>query len=135
MFVPRPLIRTMVVRRKTWGSPVRDYSSYGDAFAAELDDRGNLIWNTFLGGGGTDSGSAIAVDGSGNAYVVGSASSADFPTTADAYDTSPNGGRDAFVRTVLHFSEQFVEIASGELPFEWGGNRLVVLLELEDARF
>src|SRR5206468_10233567 len=30
-----------------------------------------LTWNTFLGGGGTDYGFGVAVDGSGNIYVSG----------------------------------------------------------------
>src|SRR5439155_638026 len=55
----------------TWGSPVRAYSSGIDAFAAKLDSSGNLTWNTFLGGSGTDLGKGIAVDGSGNVYVAG----------------------------------------------------------------
>ena len=55
----------------TWGSPVRPYTSDEDAFAARLDSSGALIWNTFLGGSGFDSGCAIAVDGSGKVYVSG----------------------------------------------------------------
>jgi len=55
----------------TWGSPVRAYTSGGDAFAAKLNSSGTLQWNTFLGGNGSDQGYAIAVDGSGNVYVGG----------------------------------------------------------------
>src|SRR5712692_4103019 len=55
----------------TWGSPVRAYSGGPvDAFAAKLDSNGNLIWNTFLGGSGTDYGYALSVDISGNVYVA-----------------------------------------------------------------
>jgi len=39
-----------------------------------------LVYSTFLGGTGFDSGWGIAVDSAGNAYVTGIASSADFPT-------------------------------------------------------
>jgi hypothetical protein len=39
-----------------------------------------LVYSTFLGGTGQDSGSAIAVDSAGNAYISGEAGSANFPT-------------------------------------------------------
>jgi len=60
----------------TWkgaSDPVRAFTGtdYDDAFAAKLNTSGTLLWNTFLGGGGTDEGRAIAVDGSGNVYVAG----------------------------------------------------------------
>ena len=56
-----------------------------------------LVYATFLGGSSDDVASAIAVDGAGRAYVTGSTSSTDFPTTPGAFDTSYNGGGDAFV--------------------------------------
>ncbi len=37
------------------------------------------------------------MDGTGSAYVTGTTASADFPTTAGAFDTTFNGGTDAFV--------------------------------------
>ncbi len=44
-----------------------------DAFAAKLSTDGStLIYSTYLGGAFSDAGSAIAVDGSGNAYIAGS---------------------------------------------------------------
>ena len=55
----------------TWGSPVRAFSSGGDAFAAKLDSSGALTWNTFLGGSGSDYGNSVAVDANGNVYVAG----------------------------------------------------------------
>ncbi|NCC26485.1 MAG: hypothetical protein EOM25_14995, partial [Deltaproteobacteria bacterium] len=51
--------------------PVRAFAGNSDAFVARLDSSGNLVWNTFLGGGTNDFGYAIVLDGSGNIYVTG----------------------------------------------------------------
>ncbi|OGO29676.1 MAG: hypothetical protein A2Z16_15265 [Chloroflexi bacterium RBG_16_54_18] len=60
---------------RSWGFPVRPYTSGQDAFAARLDSNGGLTWNTFLGGSTDDFGWGIAVDGNSNAYVVGTSNS------------------------------------------------------------
>jgi hypothetical protein len=56
----------------TWGSPVRPFAGWRDAFVAKLNNNGDLLWNTFLGGPTyADYGIGIAVDTSGNVYVAG----------------------------------------------------------------
>lgn len=75
--------------------------SYGggdaDAFVAKLSATGRtLLYSTSLGGGGTDGATGIAVDGAGNAYVVGYTTSTDFPTVEALQDKS-GGFDDAFV--------------------------------------
>jgi hypothetical protein len=71
---------------------------YRDAFVAKMSPDGTgLAYATFLGGSRNDYGYAIAVDGVGSAYVAGTTESSDFPTTVEAFDTSHNGNRDAFV--------------------------------------
>jgi len=60
----------------SWGDPVRPYTSGDDVFAVKLDGGGNLLWNTFLGGSGTDRGHGIAVNGDGDVYVAGSSEAA-----------------------------------------------------------
>jgi len=56
-----------------------------------------LLYATLLGGNGTDFGLHVAVDASNNAYVTGSTSSVNFPTTPGAFDQTFGGDRDAFV--------------------------------------
>ena len=51
-----------------------------DAFIAVLNAAGSAFtYKTYVGGSGIDSGSGIAVDGSGNIYITGFTFSADFP--------------------------------------------------------
>ncbi len=56
-----------------------------------------LSYSTYLGGSSGDSPAAIAVDTSGNAYVVGRTESTDYPVTAGAFQTASGGVEDAFV--------------------------------------
>ena len=55
------------------------------------------VYSTYLGGGGTDQGHGIAVDGSGNAYVTGYTGSTNFPTSQPSAGAANGGGEDAFV--------------------------------------
>jgi Beta-propeller repeat len=56
-----------------------------------------LAYSTYLGGSGQDAGLEIAVNAHGSAFVTGLTTSLDFPTTPGAFDTTHNGGYDAFV--------------------------------------
>jgi len=72
----------------------------GEVFVTKLNATGTaLVYSTFLGGDGGcghaevaetfgDVGTAITVDGSGEAFVVGIACSANFPVTAGAFQTT-----------------------------------------------
>src|SRR4029077_11564286 len=69
-----------------------------DAFVTKLNAAGSaLVYSTYLGGTAVDYGTRVAVDASRNAYVMGPTSSAVFPTTPGAFDTTANGGFDVFV--------------------------------------
>ncbi len=70
-----------------YGTMLRGNSN---AFVTKLSSTGARVYSTYLGGGGTDIGNAIAVDGTGNAYVTGSTNGG-FPTTSNAYETNYSG--------------------------------------------
>jgi len=74
-------------------------SGASDAFVARITAQGALAWATYLGGTGDEFGQAIALDARGNAWVVGSTDSPDFPTPG-GFGTSPGGASDAFVARI-----------------------------------
>jgi hypothetical protein len=60
-------------------------AGYANAFVSKLNWAAStstlrLVYSTYLGGSGFDQGAGITVDSSGNAYVIGSTASTDFPT-------------------------------------------------------
>ncbi|PYV37389.1 MAG: hypothetical protein DMG06_28270 [Acidobacteria bacterium] len=68
-----------------------------DAFVAKLDALGGaLVYSTYLGGDYDDSGSGIAVDSQGNAYVVGMTESPNFPIMRP-FQPASGGHRDGFI--------------------------------------
>ncbi len=76
------------------------YGGNGDAFVAQMNSTGDaLTYSTYLGGQGADAGQGIALDSSGNAYVIGSTQSNDFPLVTPFQPTA-GGSTDAFVAEV-----------------------------------
>ncbi len=75
---------------------------WADVFIAKLNASGSgLVYATYLGGAGGslhgDEPYAIAVDGQGQAYVTGLTTSADFPTTAGAFQPNWSGYTNGFI--------------------------------------
>ncbi len=71
--------------------PVKDpiQLDAGTAFLSKFSPAGTtLVYSTHLGGSGGDEAAAVAVDSSGNAYVVGTTGSGDFPLLMDAFRTA-----------------------------------------------
>ena len=72
-----------------------------NAFLTKLNSAGSaLIYSTYLGGNTMDTGIRIAVDGSGNAYIIGNTTSPNFPTTPGAFQTTFLGVECAFVAKI-----------------------------------
>jgi len=79
--------------------------AFPDAFVAVMDPSqsgdASLVYSTYLGGNGSDRGTAIAVDSSGVAYLTGQTTNGSFPTTINAIQPSFGGGSsDAFVTKI-----------------------------------
>ena len=92
-------------------------ASGSDAFVTKLSAGGaSQVYSTYLGGSVDDQGLAIALDGSGNAYVTGSAASSDFPTAnaiqavsvfTDAFITKLNASGSALVYSTFLGADGF----------------------------
>jgi hypothetical protein len=69
----------------------------GDAFITKLNATGDaLVYSTYLGGNGADTANGIVV-AAGDAYVVGTTTSTNFPTTQGVFQSTYGGEGDAFI--------------------------------------
>ncbi len=69
-----------------------------DAFVTKLNAAGNaLVYSTYLGGSGVESGNAIALDSSNSAVIIGDTTSTNLATTAGVFQTRSGGNQDVFV--------------------------------------
>ena len=94
------------------------------AFISKFNSAGaQLVYSTFLGGSGHDGGQAIVLDAANEAIVTGYTTSADFPTTAESFQTKYTGsGSDSFVTKLSAdgsklASSTFLGGSAYELPF------------------
>lgn len=80
----------------SFADPTENGSS-SDAFVGKLNATGSgFLYSRMLGGTTTDSADDLVLDGSGNAYVVGTTYSSDFPMVG-GFQRTFGGGTDAFV--------------------------------------
>ncbi|MBC8123871.1 MAG: SBBP repeat-containing protein, partial [Gemmatimonadaceae bacterium] len=68
-----------------------------DAFVTGFSPTGTLAYSSYLGGDGSDVGSAITMDEAANVYIAGYTESFDYPTTDGAFQRTLNGIQAAFV--------------------------------------
>ncbi|MGH9476977.1 MAG: SBBP repeat-containing protein [Terriglobales bacterium] len=89
-------------------APQKTFGGSTDAFAVALNSSGSAtLYATYIGGSGTDSGSSVAVDATGNAYVGGATASSDLPVTPGALQSALAGKTDGFVAQILHSGSSF----------------------------
>jgi hypothetical protein len=95
-----------------------------EAFVTKLVHTGtgnvSLAYSTYLGGDRDDAGTGIAVDGSGNAYVIGTTRSTNFPTLNQYQTNSDSLKNDAFVTKLVYDGSTTLSLAYSTYL---GGNR------------
>jgi len=109
-------------------------TDFSESFLMKVDPTGStLIYSSYLGGEGDDVANAVAVDQTGDAYVVGHTSSYLFPVTAHAFQSVMHGTGDAFV-TKLPLGSSGVLSITEVLPNS-GGNAGSVTATIIGAGF
>jgi hypothetical protein len=69
-----------------------------DLFITKFNPNGNLLYSSFFGGSGDDTGRDCTFDSNNNYIITGHTSSSDFPITLDAFQDDFGGGTDdAFI--------------------------------------
>ena len=81
------------------GSPISsNQGGETDAVVFKLDPSlTDLIWSSYLGGGGADAAYSVQLNSNNDYVVAGGTKSSDFPFTSGADDTSFNGEVDGFI--------------------------------------
>lgn len=81
---------------------------YYDAVISKLSAGGSqLLYSTYLGGSDQDAAHGIAVDSQGNAYIIGSTYSTDFPVL-DPFQQENAGSKDAFLAKLSPGGDQLL---------------------------
>ena len=89
-----------------------------DVLLVEIDPAATTqLFATYLGGGGNDLPSGLALGADGALYMAGTTNSADFPTMQGAFQTVLGGGTDAFVVKIGSASAAAVSLTPGSLQY------------------
>ncbi|MFC2173661.1 SBBP repeat-containing protein [Acidobacteriota bacterium] len=94
-----------------------------DGFVSKFDASGGLVYSSYLGGTGKDGLGGVAVDPSGNAFVIGAGDSTDYPTASPVQPAS-GGGYDVLVSVLVPDGSSFVysTYLGGSASDGWGTN-------------
>ncbi len=121
---------------ETAGARLGPVSGSSELFVAKLDPAASgassLLYLTFLGGSGTQTGGSLAVDGSGNVAITGTTTSTDFPVTdgstpgggpntTTVSELDPSGGKLVF-STLLGGSGAMSQAGRGGIAVNSSGN-------------
>lgn len=88
------------------------YKGGNDIYAAQLSSSGKtLIWGTYLGGSGGDSGCSSTHDMSGNIIVSATTSSTDIPVSS-SFDMTFNGMKDIYVAKLSKISSSPPQVSA-----------------------
>jgi hypothetical protein len=86
----------------TAGAYDTGYNGGTDVFVCMLSPTGTtLSYSTYLGGSSDEEGTAVKTDSGGKVFIAGFTGSGNFPFAGFPYDSSHNGGFDAFVTKLL----------------------------------
>jgi photosystem II stability/assembly factor-like uncharacterized protein len=85
----------------TANAPQQTNAGGYDGFVSEISpDGGSLLFSTYFGGSGNELVAGMAIDGAGNAAIVGNTSSSDMPVSPTAPQAKLSGSLDGFVAVV-----------------------------------
>jgi hypothetical protein len=92
-----------------------------DVFVVKLSTNGSLVWAANMGGTFTDTGSAIAVDATGNVFITGSfGDNADFDPGAGEQLLTVSGDNDAFLCKLTSAGTLSWAFGMGGVDFDFG---------------
>ena len=77
--------------------PGLDFPDAAAAAAVLNADGSDLVYGSYIGGAGDDFASAVAIDPTGKVWLGGGTSSADFPVTPDADQSTPLGDSNGWI--------------------------------------
>jgi len=81
----------------TLGSFQQQNAGGSDAFVGKFSSSGSFLWATYCGGSGSEDGTSITTDPSGNVILSGSTGSTDFPVSSLPYQSSLDAMMDGFL--------------------------------------